>query len=224
MSHLKKKLALSYLGLRRTVGIICMALPFALMIGGTIFCGHFSTEHSISFYYHTCMRDLFVGSMCAVGLFMCFYYDNTWKDQAMGICAGVGAFGVAVFPTTFDHDNPVWQGTAHNISAGVFFGSLIILSALLFPHKRKEGDSSQFKKDYRRLRNIIYWICAGIMTVSVLCLLIYEADDNHDVHIMFWCETIALFFFGISWIVKGDFLIGDVYEDHEAHIPHIAEG
>ena len=50
----------SYLEFRRAIGILGMALPFILLIGGFIF-GNNSLQYSLSHYYHTNMRDFFVG-------------------------------------------------------------------------------------------------------------------------------------------------------------------
>jgi len=52
-------------------------------------------QESISHYYYTGMRNVFVGALCAVALFMFFYcgYDK-WDDLA-GDMAGIFAIGVA---------------------------------------------------------------------------------------------------------------------------------
>jgi|GEM_PF-4739867 len=71
MNQLRSKdenLVCSYLSLRRAVGIIGIGLPFTLAIGG-LFRG-IDLQESISFYYHTDMRNLFVGSMCAIAVFL----------------------------------------------------------------------------------------------------------------------------------------------------------
>ena len=62
----------SYIALRQAVGWIGALLPFVMMFGVVlIFDGQF-TERSISYYYHTGMRDVFVGALCAIGLFLFF--------------------------------------------------------------------------------------------------------------------------------------------------------
>ncbi len=67
----------SYMTLRKAVGWIGLLLPFVLMLGGYfIFKGKF-VESSISYYYHTGMRDVFVGALCAVALFLFFTVDTT---------------------------------------------------------------------------------------------------------------------------------------------------
>jgi hypothetical protein len=117
----------SYMTLRKAVGWIGLLLPFVLMFGGFfIFKGKF-VESSISYYYHTDMRDVFVGALCAVALFLFFYsgYDK-WDDWA-GNQGGLFALGVAWFPTTKSGPGD-WAGQVHLICALLFF---IILACLI---------------------------------------------------------------------------------------------
>src|SRR5207245_4583836 len=62
-------LVLSYLELRKAVGIIGFALPFALAFGKILLQGR-GIQSSISGYYYTDMRNVFVGSLCAIGVFL----------------------------------------------------------------------------------------------------------------------------------------------------------
>jgi hypothetical protein len=52
----------------------------------------------ISMYYYSGMRDVFVGALCAIGLFMFFYRGNDKWDNWMGNIAGFCAFCIAWFP------------------------------------------------------------------------------------------------------------------------------
>ena len=69
-------LVLSYLELRKAVGIIGFALPFVLAFGKDLLQGP-GIEGSISGYYYTDMRNVLVGSLCAIGVFLlsCRGYD-----------------------------------------------------------------------------------------------------------------------------------------------------
>ena len=89
----------SYLALRKAVGFIGMLLPFVLMCA-YLFFGEDITQSSISHYYYTGMRNVFVGSLCAVALFMFFYTGYDWRDEWAGYFAGAFALGVAWAPTT----------------------------------------------------------------------------------------------------------------------------
>jgi hypothetical protein len=41
--------------------------------------------------------------------------------------------------------------------------------------------------------------------------------------ILFWCESLALFAFGIAWLVKGEVFLRDRAQNHVQH-DHVPEG
>ena len=74
----------SYLIMRALVGALGIALPFALvLIDGWGFDGHPFPRTSLSAYYYSGTRELFVGALCAIGVFLITYkvaeinLDNT---------------------------------------------------------------------------------------------------------------------------------------------------
>jgi hypothetical protein len=93
-----KQLVVSYLFLRRAVGWIANLLPIVLLVGNLISSAA-SPPESMSGYYYTDMRNIFVGSLCALGVFLVAYngYDNV--DRWVTTIAGLGAIGVAFCPT-----------------------------------------------------------------------------------------------------------------------------
>jgi hypothetical protein len=93
-----KQLVVSYLFLRRAVGWIAILLPIVLLVGNLISSAA-SPPESMSGYYYTDMRNIFVGSLCALGVFLVAYngYDNV--DRWVTSIAGLGAIGVAFCPT-----------------------------------------------------------------------------------------------------------------------------
>lgn len=94
----KNELIISYLSLRKTVGWIGSLLPVALITGNVIF---FTTSlpGSMSGYYYTHMRDLFVGALCALGVFLVAYAGYDEVDRWITNIAGLGAIGVAFCAT-----------------------------------------------------------------------------------------------------------------------------
>lgn len=101
-------LVISYLSLRKAIGILGVALPFVLPIGQILLhaLGIQSSLHSpviansVSSYYYTDMRNIFVGSMCAIGVFLMSYRGYNRRDALAGRFAFVCAIGVALFPTS----------------------------------------------------------------------------------------------------------------------------
>jgi hypothetical protein len=91
-------IVLSYLALRKAFGAVALGLPFALSIPLWIL-RHHIIQSSISGYYYTGMRNLSVGSLCAIGMFMlcCRGYDL--KDEIAGVFSAFCTLGVAFFPS-----------------------------------------------------------------------------------------------------------------------------
>ena len=76
-------LVISYLWLRTAIGIIGIALPFALVLGKILFDGG-GLQNSMSAYYYTNTRNLFVGSLCAIGIFLMSYRGYGAKTTSPG--------------------------------------------------------------------------------------------------------------------------------------------
>ena len=94
----RNELIISYMNLRKTVGWIGSLLPIVLITGNVIF---FTTSlpGSMSGYYYTHMRDVFVGALCALGVFLVAYTGYDEVDRWITNIAGLCAIGVAFFAT-----------------------------------------------------------------------------------------------------------------------------
>ncbi|HOP59648.1 MAG TPA: hypothetical protein PLR52_09550 [Bacteroidales bacterium] len=196
----------SYLALRKTVGWIGILLPFVLIAGTFLLSGEDIVRKNISLYYHSEMRDVFVGALCAIALFLFFYkgYDR-WDDMA-GNLSGFFALGIAFFPTVREgpYNLSAW---IHFISASCFFLVLSVFSLFLFTRKVSSPSKRKVK------RNIIYRICGYVMIICLVSILLYmiflEGRDRQS-EFVFWAETVALMAFGISWLTKGGTLYPDI--------------
>lgn len=94
----KNELVIDYLSLRKTVGWIGTLLPIVLIAGNAMF---FTTNlpDSMSAYYYTHMRNIFVGALCALGVFLISYAGYDEWDRWITNIAGLGAIGVALCAT-----------------------------------------------------------------------------------------------------------------------------
>lgn len=195
----------SYMALRKAVGWIGILLPFVLVTGTVLFFGYSNILRNISLYYHTGMRDVFVGSICAIALFLFFYKGYDKWDNLTASLAGFFALGIAFFPTV--KEGPYnWQAYVHLFCAGFFFLILALISLLLFTKKEPHPSDEKLK------RNNIYITCGSIMVVSTAGILIFLgffAKSYPHSSFVFWAETIALIAFGISWLTKGGTLFPD---------------
>lgn len=197
-------LTYSYLTLRKAVGWIGILLPFILMTGNIIIFREAAIRGSISLYYHSGMRDVFVGGICAIALFMFFYrgYDK-WDRWASNL-TGFFAVCVAFFPTT-EYGPLDWTGKIHFFSASCFFILLAGISLFLFTKGR---DLTKKKL----ARNKIYIACGVVMLVCLVAIAVYfHAVDMEYTGscFVFWTETVALIAFGISWLTKGGTILPD---------------
>ena len=212
-SKTENALIISYLTLRKLIGYLGVSLPLVLSLGAVIF---FRTglQSSVSSYYHTAMGDVLVGTLFAIGFFLLSYKGYLPIDDVVANVARVSAVGMALFPTTAD--NPAegaatFIGTIHFAFAALFLLSLVYFSLFLFT-KTKDNLPADGRK---RQRNMIYRVCGYIMSLCLLLIAIYFLIlDGPESSLaaykpVFWLEAIALFVFGISWLIKGETLLKD---------------
>lgn len=199
-------LALSYLEHRKAIGILGIALPFLLALGALII---FQTglQRSISYYYHTDMRDVLVGILAATGVFL-YSYRGYPGDAIYGRLAGAFAIGTALFPTRLDGvitSTANIIGNFHQFFTIAFFVTLIYFSYFLFT--RSDQVEPPLKK---RQRNTVYRICGILMAICVLGIVINRFLPSATAwlgdNLVFWLETGAILAFGVSWFVKGEAL------------------
>jgi hypothetical protein len=180
----------SYLYLRRAIGLIGLALPFVLILGKRIVQGG-DLIGSLSG---------FVGAMCAVGVFLLAYYGHDYVDNIASTVAGLGAIGLALFPTTPGGDVSGWDRTAgvlHLTFATMFFLSLAYFCLRLFPH---DGEQTP-------VTSVVYRTCgAVILACLVLIALTSSLRLVPALHPALWLEAVAVEAFGVAWLTKGQTL------------------
>ena len=212
-------LVLSYLALRKAVGFLGIALPIVIILGAILIGDCSGLQASISDYHNTAMRDVFVGILCAIALFLFAYSGYDKLDFWMAKAAGLLGFFVAIFPDDPDATNtctikclqniPTWMSTFHFISAVTFLLILAYFSIFLFTKTGGKPITPEKKK-----RNIIYRICGYTIITCLVILALYfaipalkEKFSAYSPVLIF--ETLALWAFGFSWVVKGEFILKD---------------
>lgn len=199
----------SYLFLRRSIGIIGLALPIVLIVGTLLIDGRLLD--SISSSYYSTLRGVFVGSMCAVGVFLLSYHGYTKYDDIASDIAGVAAIGLALCPTTPD-TGPVRPtqstfGILHTIFAAIFFLTLVVFCVYFFIQQ-----DNPVKTRRKVARNWIYYTCGGVIFVCLLLIWItksFISAETNWLHPMLWLEAVAIFAFGVAWLIKGHTLLRD---------------
>ena len=113
---------ISYQKMRRSIGWLAITLPFVTSLGYMIAIEKFTILDSISEYYYTAMRNIFVGTLSMIGLFLYAYKGYNKLENHVFNFAAVLCLLVAFFSmnpaincdTNFDV-NPNWPCTI-NIS------------------------------------------------------------------------------------------------------------
>ncbi|MGI5238016.1 hypothetical protein [Dactylosporangium sp. CA-139066] len=203
----------SYLLMRAVIGFIGLALPFLLVLGDLAL-ENGKIRGSLSEYFYTGMRDVFVGSLFVTGLFLVTYkvFEHN-LDNLLSIVAGVGALGVALFSTDRPKgatlaltplqerlgEGPV--ATVHYVSAAVF---IICLGIISLYFGIREGRRTQLRgrlspQFWRRF----HFTCAAGVGVAVVFIAVAELTGWLDAYALIIGETLATISFGASWLMKG---------------------
>ena len=204
-------LLMSYLELRRSVGVIGMSLPFVLVFGRMLFQGP-GLLGSISAYYYSVMGNVFVGSLSAIGVFLWSYRGYERKDAVAGHLAAIFALGIALFPTPPETGATMIQmliGTVHFTSAAGYFLTLAFFALVLFRKMSPTTAPTRMKL----VRNMVYTMSgyAILVCLALIVLVKFLASDSPVMRFMpvLVLESVASVAFGISWFVKGEAILKD---------------
>jgi len=209
---------ISYLVLRKAVGYLGIALPFVLAFGKILLEGG-GIQKSISTYYYTGMRDVLVGTLCAIAVFLMSYTGYERKDDLLGDLAGIFAIGVALFPTTPANPLPGDKviGALHLLFAASFFLTLACISLCLFTKTNPKRAPTRRKLQ----RNTVYRVCGyTILACLALIAAVALAPGGNAIQQLdprFWLESIAVVAFGVSWLTKGEALLKDEPTNSSLH-------
>ncbi|WDZ85097.1 hypothetical protein [Micromonospora cathayae] len=188
--------------LRVGVGAVGLALPIVLIVGHGVVVGRPALLDSLSGYYHSELRDVFVGSMCAIGVFL-ISYRHRHPDDLISTIAGVLAIAVALFPTAPADPSRTERivGVVHQVSAGALFLLLAVFCLVLFTRADPtvRPDPKPGNRFYRSC-GLLILAAIGLAVASIAL-----PDDVRDtVRPVFWCETVAVFAFGAAWLARSD--------------------
>ena len=97
---------MSYHRVRQALGAVALLLPLSLILGGVGVEG--SLRDSLSNYFFSPLREVFVGALWAIGVFLISYKgyarrsDERFSDQVLARISGLSALMVSVFPSLED--------------------------------------------------------------------------------------------------------------------------
>lgn len=194
--------------LRFGVGVIGFLLPIVLPIGDRITSARPVLLASMSASYYTHMRNVFVGSLCAVGVFLiCYRHDR--REDRLSTLAGVFAILTALFPTlppasVTPHPTHVQAttGVLHLCFAAGLFGVLAFFCLRLFGTSRGRVE--------HRVHNTVYlvcgWVIVGCIAVMAAAGALHYAWD-FPLTLTYAGEAVSVFAFGVAWLVKSEAIV-----------------
>ena len=182
--------------LRATIGWLGMLLPWIVVL----LIGYFPRSISATWYTNAC--TVFMIILGSASFLLISYKGYEKIDDILLTCSGFAGMGICLFPCsiptvtgkvgTFMIDSQI-SNIIHIIFAVIFFALLAYNSFFLFT----KCDGNKTKK--KKIRNIIYRVCGVGMAASFAIILLPKF------HIKVWLmETIALFFFAVSFLTKAD--------------------
>jgi hypothetical protein len=205
----------SYITLRRMIGWAGLLMPLAVRGGGLLLEG-ITTSDSLSAYYYTSMRDVFVSTTVLTGALLACYRTPHLLDNIVATAAGLAAIGLALFPM-----DPIYAaellarypdlGTqAHYSNHGILGYHLlfaIVFAALSFYMVYFRFGAGAPPTMQERKRQVVYRMCGGIMLLSYIAIAI--VGFMLEGHSVFWPETCAVTAFGVAWLVNGQAVLKD---------------
>ena len=188
--------------MRIMIGVLGILLPWLVALITL------SWPQSISITYYSLFAvGTFMVVLGSAGILLINYKGYEKIDDITATIAGVFALMICAFPMTYLPDPSLKTGILHLssnisnifhcVSAFGFFGVLAFMSFFLFT--KTDGNITKQKK----IKNIIYKIC-GIGMIGSFLLMLLKLFDWAPYNLTWIVEAIALFFFGVSWIVKSD--------------------
>ncbi len=218
--------------MRRFAGWIGVMLPLVVLVFDLCISNYHCVPSSISASYYTGARNYFIGSLCAVGVFLVCSIGYK-PDRPFSIFAGFMAFFVAFCPTDVDcgcylpSSQPPFTHSyvVHRIAAVLLFLTFAVFCIFLFtrstqhPHSfwpRFSGLPHQKKK-----RNVFFVLCGCAILVAMIAYpsLRHFFPVPKLSHLMYVIEWICLWAFGWAWLVKGQLIFAD--SNHPAPYPQL---
>lgn len=207
----------AYLWQRILIGTLGMLLPVILVLcDWWLLSGSFAARGSMSAYYFSGMRDVFVGVLFAIAVFLLTYkaFDKGFENVAT-VLAGLAAITVALFPTNGPHDvggdfpptplqESLGEGTVARVHYGAAVALLVLLALLSALFGIKEGRRGEAGRRRRRFWRGFHIGCAVVIGLALVYAL--AAARWHVLEIpqsLLVGEGVAVFAFGLSWLWKG---------------------
>jgi hypothetical protein len=206
-------LVISYLLLRFLIGVLAVLLPLVLILVNWLL-GH-GFQPSISGYYYTPMRDIYIGTLCAIGVFLISYYGYDLADRLITDCAGLGTILAAFLPTTPGYLPSARQVIVGDFHIGFACATFVLLAVMAFRFAKRERTPAGLPF-WQRVRYAFGFTGPGVSTRPRWATVVYRVSGcailicvilawplSGVTYSLLVLETIIMASFGLSWFVKG---------------------
>ena len=193
----------TYASLRGGMGIIAFMFPLILFPGG-LWLSDTPLQSSMSHYYHTDMRNVFVGLLFSIGSFLYLYKGFGPRENYALNIAGLLALGVAIFPMKA----PV--GAAPTYTSPLLHGICAVTFCLFIAYVciRRSGDTlhlvaKEHRKRYARAYKTLGWLMVGLPISAALILTILNQPFGTKTGIVILAiEWAIVWVFAAYWLLK----------------------
>ena len=203
--------------MRIMIGILGILLPWLVVLITWSWPGSISST-----YYSVCAVGTFMVVLGSAGILLINYKGYERIDDITATIAGIFGICICIFPMLYGPDPSLHVGAfnlpsnvsniVHCVTAALFFATLSFMSIFLFT--KSIGEKTKQKK----IKNVIYIVC-GIGMITSFALFGLKLIPGINIPNLTWIiEAIALFFFGISWVVKSDAI--PWLKDHREKVNH----
>jgi hypothetical protein len=195
-----------FLLLRQVIGWIGTLLPIAMIAGEATFYPSSPLPIDLSSYYYTPMRNILVGSLCVLGIFLMLYEVGLFAERWTTNVAGLGALGVGLFPglPSASH-HTTSEAVVGDIHVGFASLAFVALSVTIWRFARADSDGpgseppSHGEAIYYRVSAIVMLVFLALTGVANLI----PVSVQKDTLLLFIFEGLSVITFGVSWLVKG---------------------
>lgn len=197
--RLRRHIESTYLSLRIGIAVVGAALPIVLWAGALVLHGT-SLQSSMSAYYFTALRDVFVGALFAVGVALYLYKGFSGEENVALSLAGVFAVCVAVFPTGTGDERSL-ESIIHVVAAILFFASLAYVSVF------RASDTLSLIRDAARarlLQRVYRWLGVAMLASPLVALVAERVlrPSGGEPSVVFFLEAFGVWAFAAYWLVK----------------------
>ncbi len=192
---------MTYTSLRLVMVIVAILLPVVFLVSAK----WFGMQDSMSAFYLTAMRNVFVGAIFSIGLCLYIYKGYNELENTCLTIAGLFLFGVALAPTTAPADSVNWDlPIVHNVCAVGFFALIAVVCIFARNNGlQKNGEEgAEYDVSFRSTYNITATLMIVVLVVAALLLLLHKVWSIRIPSATFWIETAAVWIFAGYWCVK----------------------